>query len=180
MHFDYIFDTPEVGDVWVSLTHDSEVDIESPTMPTTPFDHEVTWHTSEGSVTYQIVFDPLGTVAVGDGEAELFVARPGQDPDGGTEATYKARVRHLDLPNRMWDGTWIVTEESFMIAVEYDTARGEVPEETIRGIVASLTKPACAQERVVVEYEAMWGFDLDGDGHVATMEEYGELLGLDW
>lgn len=177
MRYDYTYLSPEAGRVNIAIDSD-DIDLENPAALTEPFDRDMEVTGADGTKEYHIAFEQVGTVPVGQGNADLFKAEANQAPVMNSETEYKARVRHVDMPQAMWDGTWLVTEQTVVVTVSFDPDKGELPLETVRGIIGSLSYPQCSVDRVIIEAEMTSNTDMNADGYVSTMEDFQKMLGI--
>lgn len=142
--------------------------------PWTTFDYEWSSFGDSGEKTGTITFDAVGTVELADQQVELFVAPRDQDPEFLSATQYKARVELARLPNFALDNQ--LHPASTVIVITHDPDAVELGEDEVTAIVGSLAIPTCTRDRVIGQLEMTIGEDLDGDGHVTSVED---LLGGD-
>lgn len=159
------------GDVRVEIKSDS-ISLDDDFSRERTFDYD----SKIGDAQVRIVFDSLGDVPLGEQSPELFVVKPDQAPEHLHRVLYKTRVSHLDLPYLMGDGEWHMLPYTFVVTISYDPAKSDVPVDTVRSIISSLVTPECTTDDFVTWYESMHQYDINGDGHVSTREDYQELL----
>jgi len=134
------------------------------------FDYD--YKIGDSSVTVR--YDEVGTVSIAGQDIAIMAAPYQQAPDRLKVTEYKARIEAAHVYGRFYDGT--VYPASFVVTIKPTTDDKELSEEIVRGIVGSFTMPECAKKLVIVTEEATTQKDADGDGQVATPDDYRELL----
>lgn len=143
--------------------------LDSEGAPWESFDYEWSSYGDSGEKSGTVTFEAIGTVDVADQQVELFVADRDQDADFLSATEHKARVDIAQLPNFALENR--LHPVSAVIVVTHDPDAVALDADVVTSIVESLAIPTCTRERVVGQLELTIGEDLDGDGHVTTMED---------
>ncbi|MDT0200480.1 hypothetical protein [Nocardioides sp. AE5] len=126
-----------------------------------------------GDVTGTVVYEEFATVSLDGQLVTVLVAHHEQAPDLLKVDEYKARIRTANIYGRWLDGS--VYPASMVVTIEPTKEAKKLDEAVVAGIIGSFSMPECARQLTVVEEELHQGRDVDGDGKVATTEDYMEL-----
>lgn len=133
----------------------------------------------ENSEELEIPFDPVTTVEVGDQQVGLFVAAETDHPDWVTGSTFRALVIVLGTPTMGTNQARSIQAVAINMVVEPEITDADAQAEaaqTAATLLSSLTMPECTLRHLVVEWEAVQGQDLDGDGYISDTDDWKALL----
>lgn len=137
------------GEPWTSFDYDSAIG-----------DDEVT-----------ITFDNVGTVTVGDQEADLFYLDPAQAPEHVSHAEYRSRLNVFELPRNEGMNSFVPHKYSVVVTISFDHEQAELEQEMVEQILESFTLPECTWESTLLDHEIILNVDLNGDGHIRSVED---------
>lgn len=135
--------------------------------PWTTFDYDVT----VGDKSSKITFDKVGTVQIGDQQAELYYLDPTQAPDLVQGAEYRIRIEAFQLPRMVPDGSFKLMPESFVATLSFDPETVSISQDDIERILKSFVLPECSWDKILLDNELMLHLDLNGDGHIRNAED---------
>ena len=136
----------------------------------TTFDYDFT----SGDMAGTVEFEEVGTVAIAAQDVTILAAPYQQDPEFLNVTEYKARINVATVYGRFLETDRAYTS-SIVVTIKPTHADQELAPDVVGNMVGSFAMPQCARDRVVVEEELRVKKDLDGDGEVATIEDYRRL-----
>ncbi|MEO6988080.1 MAG: hypothetical protein ABI239_05465 [Aquihabitans sp.] len=142
--------------------------------PWESFDYE---SIDQDSVTTIIEYEQVGSIDIQDQTVDLFYRDPSQAPDLVDGEEYKARVSMFDIPNSLSaDG---MDQYSVVFTITFDENTAQVDQDVIEAIIGSVSMPTCVWDEMLLVEEVMRQADLNGDGDVKSMEDWGAQMQKD-
>lgn len=138
----------------------------------TTFDYDYTAGDDSGTVN----FEEFATASIDGQDVTIMAAPYQQNPEYLKVTEYKARIKAANLYSRYQDASRAY-EASFVVTIKPTREDRELDKDVVTGIVGSYAMPQCARELVVVSEEVNVQKDVDGDGSVATIDDYKKILG---